>query len=117
MCFYAPNEIYDMEQPHAAENGTRDIQILAEHHKEAKRHQKRYCNHNLDFGVQSHTLTLYIGFQIVFIELRTDEPLMQSLRAFAEAERCKEKKRKGRQHRQNNTDCTDTKSNKSKYDP
>ena len=106
-----------MEQPHAAENGTRDIQILAEHHKEAKCHQKRYCNHNLDFGVQSHTLTFYIGFQIVFIELRTDEPLMQSLLAFAEAERCKEKKRKGRQHRQNNTDCTDTKSNKSKYDP
>lgn len=65
-----------MEQPHAAEDGTRDIQILAEHHKEAKRHQKRYCNHNLDFGVQSHTLTFYIGFQIVFIELRTDEPLM-----------------------------------------
>ena len=69
-------EVQNVEQPHTAEDGTRDIQILAEHHKEAERHQKRNGDHNLDLGVPSHALTFHEGFKVILIEFRADKPLM-----------------------------------------
>ena len=73
---YSEYEVQNVEQPHTAEDGTRDIPILAEHHKEAERHQKRNGDHNLDLGMPSHALTFHEGFKVVFIELCSDEPLM-----------------------------------------
>ena len=31
---HAEDEVQNMEKPHTAENGARDIQVLTEHHKE-----------------------------------------------------------------------------------
>ena len=73
---HSEDEVQNVEQPHTAEDGTRDIQILAEHHKEAERHQKRNGNHNLDLGMPSHALTFHEGFKVILIEFRADKPLM-----------------------------------------
>ena len=73
---HAEDEVQNVEQPHAAEDGARNIQVLAEHHKEAERHQKRDSDHNLDLGMPSHALTFHEGFKVILIELCSDEPLM-----------------------------------------
>lgn len=72
----AEDKVQNVEQPHAAEDGAGDIEVLAYHHKETESHQKRDGDHNLDLGVPSHTLPLDKGFQVVFIELGSDEPPM-----------------------------------------
>ena len=115
--FYPEHKIQNMEQPNTSENDTRDIEPCPQHHNEAKCHQKCDCNHNLDFGMPSHTLSHYKGFKVVLIELCADKPFMQLLRAFSEAEQSKHQKRKRREHGDNRTDSSKSKTEESKYQP
>ena len=96
---YAEEKIHDVENPDPAEDGAGDVEILAKHHKESEAHQKRDGDHNLDLGVPGHTLAFDKGFEVILIQLRSDEPLMQFLRAFAEAEKREHKERKCGKHR------------------
>lgn len=93
---YTKKKIHDMEHPHTGEDGAGDVQVFAEHHKKAECHEECDGEHYLDFGAPGHSLSFYVGFQIVLIEFRSHEPCMQSFRAFAKTECRQQQKGKGR---------------------
>lgn len=67
VCFDAEREIDYMEQPYSAKDYARYKQTLAEHHKESECHEERNRDHNAYLHFFAHALTLYIGFQIIFV--------------------------------------------------
>ena len=74
-----------MGHPHAGQNAAGDIQGLAEHHVEAEGHQGRDRCKNFCLGAGGHALALHIGFQVVFVELRTQKPVVEFLRGLGKA--------------------------------
>lgn len=66
-----------MEQPHSAQYHTRNVKCLLIHHEEAKQHQAGNRNHDTNLCFSCHSLAFYIGFQIIFVQLRTLEPTIQ----------------------------------------
>lgn len=97
-----------MEQPYAAENDPSDGDAF--HHYKADRHKYRDRYHYFYLGFPCHTLSFYVAFKIVFVELCVYEPAVQPFRAFCKAYGGEQKKRKCGEKRQDCTDCAESNS-------
>lgn len=95
-----------MKNPDAEQDAAWDIQILSQHEKKADAHCKSYGSDHANLCKARHATPLQITFQIFLVKGSMDEPVMQSLRAFGEAERCKQQEWESWQQGNNGADGT-----------
>ena len=62
------------------------------HHQKSERHQCSHRQDDLSFGSNGHSLSLYIAFEIIFIELGSDKPAVKSFGTFSKAKRRQQQK-------------------------
>lgn len=74
-------KVHDMAYPHHADDDTGYPYFFPCHHEYAKAHQKCYCGKYADLCSHQHTFLLSKRFQVLLIQLRSDEPVMELLRA------------------------------------
>ena len=110
LIFYAKAEVKNMEYPYAAKDYTGYVKGFSVHQHKTDRHQQRDHEHDPDFSFPGHALSLYIGFQVVFIQPSPFEPPVQLLRASAKAERSQHQKRERRKQRPYRTHNPESKS-------
>ena len=69
-----------MKRPDDRKNHTRHQKPLAQHEEKAGCHQQRYRQEDSGLGTHRHAFFLHKGVKVLFIHLRTDEPVVQPLR-------------------------------------
>ena len=65
-----------MKQPDTGEYRTGDIQVFREHQSKSEAHQKRDHYHYLYFCSPCHAFACDKRFEVVFIQLRANEPFV-----------------------------------------
>lgn len=101
-------KIDNMADPYKSENDTGNIDSLEHHHRKTEAHEQRNRNDDSDLCFHGHAFFLYKGFQMLFIHIRSDEPVMQLLRRVRKTEHRHKKKRYRGKDRQYNADTTET---------
>lgn len=96
--FYTCKKINHMKNPHTCKDHTGNIKLLQIHQEKSQRHQHRNRCHDTDFCTPGHSFSLYITFQIVFVQVCIRKPPMQPVRAPGKSESCQQQKRECRQH-------------------
>ena len=100
--FDAEDKVEDVEQPDRPEDDPPHGDLM--HHDEADRHQQRDGYHDADLRLFCHSLALEKALEIVFIQLRAGEPLMQPFRTARKGVGREQQKRKCRKQRQHRAD-------------
>ena len=65
-----------MKDPDNEKDDTSMIDFLRCHHNKTDAHNDRDHTHHTKFDRPAHTIALYIAFQIIFIKLGIDKPIM-----------------------------------------
>ena len=103
-----------MEGPHTAQDDSTDRNGM--HHDKTNGHQQRDGYHNTDFGLLGHAPACHIVFQIVFVQLGIDEPVMELLRASCKTEGRQQQKWEGGEHRDDSANSANAKANAAEDD-
>ena len=106
--FYNKNEIHQMCDPDAGKNDTRNVKSLAHHHYKAEGHKRGHGQQYLELGPAGHSLPLYVRFEIVFIQLCSEKPIVQPLGRSCKAIDGNKEKRHGRQYGKYNADTSES---------
>ena len=86
-------------------------QALSPHHEEAETHHKCHRENSTSLCPNCHPLLLHKGFQVLFIELRPQKPVMKLWGGICKAEYRQQEKWKRRQNGQGDTDAADAQRN------
>lgn len=65
-----------MKDPDNEKDDTSICDFFKSHHNKTDAHQDRYHDHDTNLNWPAHTISLYIAFQIIFIKLGIDKPIM-----------------------------------------
>lgn len=65
-----------MKDPDNEKDDTSMIDFLRCHHDKTDAHNDCYHDHDTNFDLPTHTISLYIAFQIIFIKFGINKPIM-----------------------------------------
>lgn len=65
-----------MKDPDNEKDDTSICDFFKSHHDKTDAHNDRDHTHHTKFDRPAHTISLYIAFQIIFIKLGIDKPIM-----------------------------------------